>query len=172
LYARKQAADDVAARTNARRHASVRAAEELSERLRELADYLARHTSPRSVEIRPAAKWYQKPFMSPTGFILKFHRGLGTSVLVLLPDGRLWQQFSQVASVKDGEVVDLHAEFDDPHRTSRSRSVTIGEFSFFADAAGNLCARTLNMDRAKHRAVDPTEALATIAANVLEGRVR
>ena len=57
LYARKQAADDVAARTNARRRASVRAAEELSVRLRELADYLARHTSPRSVEIRPAGKW-------------------------------------------------------------------------------------------------------------------
>jgi len=148
------------------------AADELSARLRELADVLGRRLKPQSIQIRPAAKWYKQPFMSPVGFVLENTEAQygkrPSSVLILLPDGRLWQMFDHVKSMKDGEYVDLLRKIDDPLLTSRSGSVTIGRFQFVATPAGKLWAETLNSDCETYRTVDPAEAFVTIAANVIE----
>ncbi|MFI8974222.1 hypothetical protein ACIGO9_15150 [Nocardia asteroides] len=167
LRAQQQSTDAETAERAAKAQACAAAAAEMSRLLGQLADYLNRHSQPRAIEIRGRAKWYKQPTMSPQGHVLSDSRAGGDRrVQMLLPNGQLWEYFSALGGVPDGAVCDLRAVFDDPHMSSRSGSVTIGKFLFSADlSSGALCASTKNYDGETYRDVDPSEALAEIAAN-------
>ncbi|MBF6340885.1 hypothetical protein IU450_34095 [Nocardia abscessus] len=162
LRSQQQSSDDETARRAAKSRACASAAAEMSRLLAQLADYLNQHSQPRAIEIGPRAKWYKRPTMSPQGHVLSDYRGgYHRSIVMLLPDGQLWKYLSGEPAV----VLDLRAEFDLPY-TSHTGDVGIGKFLFSADiSSGALCASTKTHDGETWRRVDPSEALAEIAAN-------
>lgn len=171
LREQQQSTDEASARRAAKSQACAAAAAEMSRLLGQLADHLGRYSPPRAIQIRGRAKWYKQPTMSPHGHVLEDRRPSATftgmrTVQILLPDGRLWEYDSELRNKPDGAVRDLLATFDDPYMSGGSGSVTIGKFRFAADiSSGALCASTKNYDGETYRDVDPSEALAEIAAN-------
>ncbi|MGF0320759.1 hypothetical protein [Nocardia fluminea] len=168
IRSHQQASDHEIARRAAESQACAAAAAEMARLLTQLADYLNRHSPPRAIEIRGRAKWYKQPTMSPHGHVLEDRRPSATytgmrSVQMLLPDGQLWEYDSELRNNPDGAVRDLSATLASDG--SSFGNVTIGKFMFSADkSSGALRARTKDYDGESYRDLDPSDALAEIAA--------
>jgi hypothetical protein len=162
-----QAARQAEADAEAAKKRATRAADELRQLLIELADYLGKNTTPRSVELwSTKSGMFSKIPLSPVGFplveewryITHAMQKHGREVVVLLPDGSLWyhsrrnQDFGK-PSIEEG-VVDLHGKF------ARGGSYSLGASMFYADrATGALIAGGSS---------NPADALITLARKHLQ----
>lgn len=142
------------------------AAEDLANRLRELANYLSTRVRPTSVEVRPKPKWSKPGLWSPEGYVLSYNKQTLldkttwlTQLLMLTTDGRLWE-YSQHRKRQDFIEIDFH----DPYVSSGRTFLIAG--TTFSEEQGRLRA-TEGRDPA--RPVDPTEALANLAAHIIAG---
>jgi hypothetical protein len=168
------AANDASDRAITAEPARQRAADELAGRLRELASYLMRNTRPASIEIRPKYKWNKPAVWSPEGFLLSADfriNALGPlrSIEILLSDGRLWEfredpYFDPKKDVSGYVPIKFEGTFGVGGRESAYLMVAGIKFSASL-TSGALLAR---VGRDPEKDVDPTDALAACAANIVE----
>lgn len=164
------------AEADARAPAVAAAAEELADRLKELATRLGSTLRPRRVQFGKGRLGGSLKRKSPEGFVLD-----STNLQMLLPDGRLWS-YSRSDTIRypAGRYFDVrsdHASF------ARGRSffggtgftflgAVVGKYTFgLADhgshdrASGTLCA--ICTEGKSIRYVDVTEALSDVADGVV-----
>lgn len=147
------------------------AADELDHRLREMAAYLQRYVRPTTTRT-PKLTWSKPTIQTPQGFILErtpdeyVKRGTLVQMLVLTTDGRLWEwkasrryDFSRDWNQK-AKYIDIRETFNS------SDKVRISSFAFYA--GGGLRALSDYLAYEGSNPIDPTEALASIAARVVQ----
>lgn len=159
----------VADEADTRAQAVATAADELADRLKELATELGSSLRPRRVQFGKGRLGGSLKRRSPEGFVLD-----AVNLQMLLPDGRLWS-YSRSDAVRHpaGRFFDVRA---DHGSFARGRSffggtgftflgAVLGKYTFGLADDGALCA--ICTEGTSIRYVDVTKALADIAAGVV-----
>lgn len=144
---------DVEAKRIAERSAASLAADEFGNQLRELANYLGRHTTPEKVSVSDrVTKWYKPSQKSPAGFCLTqtpYKR-------VLLPDGQLWE------SADGGRLVDL--------AKALKSTLHLGNYAFTSNGDGELHSYAGSGHIELRSYLGVTDAMAALAVSYLQDR--